>query len=53
MLYKILPPMQLAQAKTVNPKKTEFIPVKIWISYTKLIKTEHTTVKADIETKKE
>lgn len=45
--------MQLAQAKTVNPKNTEFIPVSIWMSYTKLIKIEQTIVRNAIDTKNE
>lgn len=48
-----LPPMQLAQANTVKPKNTELIPVSIWISYTKLIKIEHTIVRNAMETKNE
>lgn len=48
-----LPPIQLAHAKTVNPKNTEFIPVSIWISSTKFIKIEHIIVRKAIDTKNE
>jgi hypothetical protein len=45
--------MELAQANTVSPKKTELTSVSNWTSSTKLIRIEQTTVKAEIEMKKE
>lgn len=45
--------MLLAPAKMVSPKNTELIPVKIWISSTKLIRMEQITAKTAIEIIKE
>lgn len=45
--------MEFAQAKTVNPKKTELTSVSNCTSYTKLIRTEQTTVKVQVEITKE
>lgn len=52
-IIKAIPPIELAHAKTVNPKNTELTPDNICTSSTKLMSTEHTTVNALTDIMKE
>lgn len=49
----MIPPIQLAHAKTVNPKNTEFIYVSIWNNSNRLIRIDTMIVIKATDTKNE